>query len=151
MLLACAASTDCFPPKACQNLFAAASHFCNLYADAKMSWDKIYRIRSYLRSSLWVVPFFAIPLELVITRVVHWLDRTLGWSFLDFSTEGAQALFQAIVSATLAFVVFTFGFLLVAIQVASSQLTARLIATTLLRNPLVKYIVGLFIFTFEPG
>ncbi len=113
-----------------------------------MSWDKIYRIRSYLRSSLWVVPFFAIPLELVITRVVHWLDRTLGWSVLDFTPEGAQALFQAIVSATLTFVVFTFGSLLVAIQVASSQLTARIIATTLLRNPLVKYIVGLFIFTF---
>ena len=80
-----------------------------------MSWDKIYRVRSYLRSSLWVVPFFAIPLELVVTRVVHWLDGTFGWSFLDFSTDGAQALFQAIVSATLAFVVFTFGSLLVAI------------------------------------
>src|SRR6186713_401969 len=116
MLLAWATPTDCFPPIACQNLFAAASLFCNPLADAKMSWDKIYRIRSYLRSSLWVVPFFAIPLELVITRVVHWLDRTLGWSVLDFTPEGAQALFQAIVSATLTFVVFTFGSLLVAIQ-----------------------------------
>ena len=70
----------------------------------------------------------------MITRVIHWLDGKLGWSFLDFSPEGAQALFQAIVSATLAFVVFTFGFLLVAIQIASSQLTARIIATTLSRR-----------------
>src|SRR6478752_2692629 len=113
-----------------------------------MSWDKVYRVRSYLRSSLWVIPFFAISLELVATRVIHWSDRALEWKFLDFGADGAQALFQAVVSATLTFIVFTFGSLLVAIQVASSQLTARIIATTLLRNPLVKYIVGLFIFTF---
>jgi uncharacterized membrane protein len=44
--------------------------------------------------------------------------------------------------------VFTFGSLLVAIQVASAQLTPRIIATTLLRNDVVRYTVGLFIFTF---
>jgi uncharacterized membrane protein len=37
--------------------------------------------------------------------------------------------------------------LLVAIQVASVQLTPRVIATTLLRNNVVRYTVGLFIFT----
>jgi uncharacterized membrane protein len=44
-------------------------------------------------------------------------------------------------------VVFTFGSLLVAIQVASGQLTPRIIATTLLRDNVVKYTVGLFILT----
>jgi uncharacterized membrane protein len=44
--------------------------------------------------------------------------------------------------------VFTFGSLLVALQVASGQLTPRIIATTLLRNNVVRYTVGLFIFTF---
>lgn len=48
---------------------------------------------------------------------------------------------------TLSFVVFTFGSLLVAIQVASAQMTPRIIATTLLRNDVVRYTVGLFIFT----
>ena len=99
-----------------------------------MAWDKIYRVRSYLRSSLWVIPFFAISLELVATRVIHWSDRALEWKFLDFGADGAQALFQAVVSATLTFIVFTFGSLLVAIQVASSQLTARIIAATPLTN-----------------
>ena len=50
-------------------------------------------------------------------------------------------------TATLSFIVFTFGSLLVAIQVASAQLTPRVIATTLLRDNVVKYTVGLFIFT----
>ena len=42
---------------------------------------------------------------------------------------------------------FTFGSLLVAIQVAGGQLTPRVIATTLLRNNVVRYTVGLFVFT----
>jgi uncharacterized membrane protein len=93
------------------------------------------------------VPFIAIPVELIITRLAHGLDAWLGWNFLGFAVPGAQALLQASVTATLSFVVFTFGSLLVAIQVASSQLTPRIIATTLLRNDVVKYTVGLFIFT----
>ena len=112
-----------------------------------MNWNQFYGIRSYLKSSLWVVPFIAIPFELLATRLLHWLDAWLGWTFLGFAAPGAQALLQAIVTATLSFVVFTFGSLLVAIQVASAQLTPRIIATTLLRNDVVKYTVGLFIFT----
>jgi uncharacterized membrane protein len=112
-----------------------------------MNWSRSYGLRSYLRSSLWIVPFIAIPLELVISRLSHWLDAWLGWTLLGFALPGAQALLQAIVTATLSFVVFTFGSLLVAIQVAGAQLTSRIIATTLLRNDVVKYTVGLFIFT----
>ena len=112
-----------------------------------MNWSIFYGVRSYLRSSIWVVPFIAIPFALVITRLAHWLDARLGWSLLDFALPGAQALLQAIVTATLSFVVFTFGSLLVAIQVAGAQLTSRIIATTLLRNDVVKYTVALFIFT----
>ena len=112
-----------------------------------MSWNQWYRFNSYLRSSLWVVPFIAIPLELALTRVLHHLDSWLGWTLLGYTVPGAQALLQAIISAMLAFLVFTFGSLLVAVQVASGQLTPRIIATTLLRDGTVKYIVGLFIFT----
>src|SRR5215470_18411565 len=112
-----------------------------------MLWDRIHRLKTYVNSSLWVIPFFAIPLELVAVRAVEQLDRWLGWSLLRFSTAGTEATLQSIVSATLAFVVFTFGSILVAIQIASGQLTPRIIATTLLRDPVVKYTVGLFIFT----
>jgi uncharacterized membrane protein len=61
---------------------------------------------------------------------------------------GAQTLLQAATTAILSFLVFTFGSLLVAIQVASGQLTPRIIATTLLRDNVVRYTVGLFMFTF---
>ncbi len=100
-----------------------------------------------MRSSLWVVPFIAIPIALLATRLLHLIDAWLGWSLLGLSSTGALALLQTFVTATLSFVVFTFGSLLVAIQVASAQMTPRIIATTLLRNDIVRYTVGLFIFT----
>src|SRR6201987_737642 len=111
-------------------------------------WNQRYVLESYLKSSLWVVPFFAIPLALISVRGLERLDAWLGWRLLGFEAAGAPTLLAAFVSATLAFVVFTFGSLLVAIQVASGQMTPRIIATTLLRNDVVKYTVGLFIFTF---
>src|ERR1700739_551909 len=112
-----------------------------------MNCSRFYGLRSYLTLSLCVVPFISVPSELVITRLAHWLDAWLGWNLLGFALPGAQALLQAIVTATLSFVVFTFGSLLVAIHVAGAHLTSRIIATTLLRNNVVKYTVALFIFT----
>jgi uncharacterized membrane protein len=112
-----------------------------------MAWKHLNQLRRYIGSSLWVVPFIAIPFELVATRLVHRLDAWLGWPFLGVAVPGAQATLEAIVTATLSFIVFTFGSLLVAIQVASAQMTPRIIATTLLRDKVVKYTVGLFIFT----
>ncbi|MGF6266101.1 putative membrane protein [Paraburkholderia youngii] len=60
---------------------------------------------------------------------------------------GARSLVGDIVSADLAFLVFTFGSLLVAIQVAGGQYTPRIIATTLLRDNVIRNISGLFVFT----
>jgi uncharacterized membrane protein len=112
-----------------------------------MHWKQFYYVRDYLRSSLWIVPLVAIPLELSATRILHYLDGWLGWSLLGLGVPGAQAMLNAIITATLSFVVFTFGSLLVALQVASGQLTPRIIATVLVRNDVVRYTTGLFIFT----
>ncbi len=96
------------------------------------------RVRSHLKSSLWVVPLFAIPLGMIAVRILHWLDGQLGWTLTGFAATGlgvsgfavtgVRALLDAIITSTLSFVVFTFGSLLVAIQVASGQLTPRIIA-----------------------
>ena len=68
-------------------------------------------------------------------------------SFQRFSATGAQSMLETVITMNLSFVVFTFGSLLVVIQVASGQLTPRVIATTLLRDNVVRYTVGLFVFT----
>ena len=105
------------------------------------------RYKEYTRHALWVVPFNAIILELIVYRLLHALDNKLGWQLERFSAAGSQALLQTVNTMALSFVVFTFGSLLVAIQVASGQLTPRIIATTLLRDNVVRYTVGLFVFT----
>jgi uncharacterized membrane protein len=113
-----------------------------------MNWNHLCGFRSYLKSSLWIVPFIAIPVEFGVAWMLRGLNSWLGWSFLGFSAAGSQAMLGALITATMGFVVFTFASLLVAIQVASGQLTPRIIATTLLQDRIVSYAAGLFVFTF---
>lgn len=101
---------------------------------------------SYLRSSLWIIPIGAIVLEQIFATAIHALDSRLSWRGLDFGIEGAKAVNNTVITLGLSFVVFTFGSLLVAIQVASGQYTPRIIATTLLRDNVIRYTVGLFVF-----
>jgi len=113
-----------------------------------MTWNRRYQVKSYLRSSLWIVPLVALLLEQVLGELARTLDARLTWTGLGLGVTGVQALLNAIVTLTLSFIVFTFGSLLVAIQVASGQYTPRIIATTLLRDNVIRYTVGLFVFTF---
>ena len=117
------------------------------YVRARVVWNTIYRISSYLRSSLWVVPIVAIVVVLIAVPILRVVDGWLGWRLVGLTPEGAQSLYQTVITLTLSFIVFTFGSLLVAIQVAGGQLTPRIIATTLLRDNVVRYSVGLFVFT----
>jgi uncharacterized membrane protein len=113
-----------------------------------MTWNRWYALRSYLKSSLWIVPFFALLLEQVIFRIVYTLDARLTWIPLwPLGVTGTQTALQTIITLILSFIVFTFGSLLVAVQVASGQLTPRIIATTLLRDNVIRFTVGLFVFT----
>jgi len=112
-----------------------------------MTWSNWYRFNSYIKSALWIVPLISIVLEQIMTRVAHALDHWLAFHFLGLHVAGAQAMLQTIITLTLSFIVFTFGSLLIAIQVASGQYTPRVIATTFLRDNTVRYIVGVFVFT----
>jgi uncharacterized membrane protein len=114
---------------------------------ARLGWNTAYRSLSYLRAALWVVPIVAVVLAIAFVRAMQLLDHYVTWDLTGLGVEGARTLFQTIVTLTLTFVVFTFGSLLVAIQIASGQLTPRIIATTLLRDRVIKYTVGLNMFT----
>ena len=109
-------------------------------------WNGPYRTVNYLKSTLWTIPFLAIVLVLAIAPAVRMLDAQLGWNS-GLGVAGAQALYQTVITLALSFLVFTFGSLLVALQVASVQLTPRIIATTLLRDNVLRYTVGLFVFS----
>jgi len=120
-----------------------------------MHWNRQYIIKSYIRSSLWLMPFFAVLAYMVVTRITHgiggWLLRTgqidETAAFMGLSMAGARTMLETIVTINLSFLVFTFGSLLVAIQVAGGQYTPRIIATTLLRDNAIRFTVGYFVFT----
>ncbi len=120
-----------------------------------MRWNRKYILKSYIMSSLWLVPFFAVVLHVVVSRNTYriddWLIRTgridETTAFFGLSMAGARTMLDTIVTANLSFLVFTFGSLLVAIQVAGGQYTPRIIATTLLRDNAIRFTVGYFVFT----
>jgi uncharacterized membrane protein len=110
-------------------------------------WNRWYALASYVRSSLWIVPFIALLLEQVAFRVIYALDARITWvPPWPLGLSGTQAALQTIITLILSFIVFTFGSMLIAIQVASGQLTPRIIATTLLRDNVIRFTVGLFVF-----
>ena len=117
------------------------------YLRGRVTWGRAYRATSYLKSALWTVPLIAIALELLFGPMIHALDTWQRWKLAALAPAGATALYQTVITLTLSFLVFTFGQLLVAIQIAGGQLTPRIIATILLRNNVVRYSVGLFVFT----
>lgn len=120
-----------------------------------MLWNRRYSIKSYIRASLWLMPFFALLAWWLVNRITYnigaWLlhtgqiDETSA--FLGLTMVGARSLLDTVVTLNLSFVVFTFGSLLVAIQVAGGQYTPRIIATTLLRDNAIRFTVSYFIFT----
>ena len=113
-----------------------------------MRWNRWYTTKSYLSSALWIVPLIALVLENVIIRLVFWLQKWLSWlPWFATTSAGTTEALNTIETMTVSFIVFTFGSILIAIQVASGQLTPRIIATTLLRDNVIRFTVGLFIFT----
>ena len=120
-----------------------------------MRWNRKYAIKSYIRGSMWVVPLVAVVLYWVFHRITQaigaWLVQTgrldERTAFFGLSTAGARSLLETAVTLNLSFLVFTFGSLLVAIQVAGGQYTPRIIATTLLRDNVIRFTVGCFVFT----
>ena len=123
------------------------------------AWNRWYSIKSYLSSALWTVPLFA----LVAGRIVKFLSEMLGaWmdergiyglntTYLGLNAAEANAFLDRMFTMNLSFLVFTFGSLLVAIQIAGGQYTPRIIATTLLRDNVIRWIVGLFMFSLIWG
>ncbi len=120
-----------------------------------MAWNRRYGLISRVRSSLWIVPILAvmaaIALNRIIDRVGVWIDTRGGYDlqygFLAVTAGEAHSILDRIFTLNLSFLVFSFGSLLVAIQVAGGQYTPRIIATTLLRDNVIRWIVGLFVFS----
>ncbi len=112
-----------------------------------MTWLRRYRLRSFVRSSVWIVPLGGLLLALLLAPLLRHLDATTRWGLLAYSPSGARSLLGALVASGLSFIVVTFSILLVAIQIASGNLSPRVIPLFLRDRP-VKMVLGVFVFTY---
>jgi uncharacterized membrane protein len=115
-----------------------------------MSWAFRRRLRSFLRSSLWVVPAVSTVAAVLSVPLLRILDRILDFRLFDYTTDGARALTSIISAAMLSFVVFFFSVLLLTVQIASSTLSPRIISRPF-RSRSLKLSLGLFVFTLIYG
>jgi uncharacterized membrane protein len=110
-----------------------------------MTWLQRYRVRHYIQNSIWIAPVCAMVAALVVVRLLHWFDTVLVWQSGD--TEMARTILGTMASSMFTFIVFVCSALLVAVQLASAQLTPRIIGL-LFREPVTKFALTLFVFTF---
>jgi uncharacterized membrane protein len=111
-----------------------------------VTWLQRYRLESFLRSSVWLPPVLGMVAALLLRPLVNELDTRLGWT-AAVGVDGARAVLGALASAMLTFIVFVFSILLVAVQLASAQLTPRIIAV-FYNARILKVSLTIFVFTF---
>lgn len=112
-----------------------------------MSWLQRYRLHYFLRSSFWLVPVCAIVAAMALVPAVRWIDYELDWKWCNFTPDGARAVLGSLSGSMLTFIVFALSALLLVVQLASGQLTPRIIAVAI-ANPLSKLALGTFAFSY---
>jgi uncharacterized membrane protein len=111
-----------------------------------MTWLQRYKLRSFLRNSVWLPPFLGMVIGLCARPLIQELDATLGMT-AEVGPDAARAVLGTLVSALLTFIVFVFSIMLLTVQIASAQLTPRIIAAVY-RNRVLRVSLTLFVFSF---
>jgi uncharacterized membrane protein len=111
-----------------------------------MTWLKRYWIRNYVQDALWILPSLSALAAVALVRFLHWGEVAMGWES-SFHPETARSVLGTMAASMFTFIVFVSSALLVSVQLASSQLTPRIIALVF-RNPVMRFSLTLFAFTF---
>jgi uncharacterized membrane protein len=111
-----------------------------------MTWLQRHRLRLYFVNSVWILPVLSMAAAILVVRLLCYIDEWLGWeSSLPPAT--VQLVLGTMASSMFTFIVFVSSALLVAVQLASSQLTPRIIGIVF-RDPVTKISLVVFVFTF---
>jgi uncharacterized membrane protein len=111
-----------------------------------MTWRFRRQLTRFIRYSIWLSPVVAMIVGMATVRGLHWIDSTLGLA-ATLEPEGARTVLGALAASMFTFVVFVSSALLVVFQLASAQLTPRIVAI-LFRDPVVKISLTIFVFSF---
>jgi len=111
-----------------------------------MTWLQRYRVRHYLENSIWIFPVLSTLAAIGTVRLLHWIELKAGW-VSPFDPETARAVLGTTASALFTGIVFICSALLVAVQLASGQMTPRIIGIVF-RDPVAKLSLTILTFTF---
>jgi uncharacterized membrane protein len=113
-----------------------------------MTWHDRYRLKEFVRSSFWLFPSLSLGLAWLVAKFILWFVPHPEWPRFDASdVEGMRVSMAAFASSMLTFVVYAVSALLLAVQLASGQITPRLIRITFSRWQM-KFATSLFVFAF---
>jgi len=111
-----------------------------------MTWLRRYRLWHFVRYSIWLLPVIGMFVGMGTVRSLYWFDTETGWvSKVD--PEGTRAVLGTLSGSMFTFIVFVCSALLVAFQLASAQLTPRIIGIVF-RDAVVQWSLTLFVFSF---
>src|SRR6185369_2962701 len=111
-----------------------------------MSWLSRHRLKLYVRNSIWVFPVLSILAGLLSVAVVNRIDRGLGLQ-IDVSPDTARTVIGTVAASMFTLVVVSSSAILVTVQLASAQLTPRIV-TLVYRSRIRKFCISAFVFTF---
>lgn len=112
-----------------------------------MTWLQRYQLRRTVRWSLWLLPVLGMVAALLIAPLVRWLDGVTGWSWFSLTPDGARSILGAFTASMLTFVVFVVSSMLIVVQLASAQLTPRVIAMAF-ASWNIRWVLSLFTFAY---
>lgn len=111
-----------------------------------MSWLARYRFKLYVLNSVWIFPSLSIILALLTVVLLSRIDRALGWE-MNISEDTARMVMGTVAASMFTLVVVGSSAILLVVQLASAQLTPRII-TLVYRNNIRKLSLSFFVFTF---
>ncbi len=97
---------------------------------------------------MWIVPIASMLAAVLLLQVLRWVDHVHAPAVLGFGMDGARSVLAVIASSMLSLLVFAFSALLITVQLASAQLTPRIIAGLATGGRQVKYTIGLVMLTY---
>jgi uncharacterized membrane protein len=110
---------------------------------------QIAALREYLRSSLWFVPLLFAVAAVLLAALLLTVDTNLPSALGAFggTAEGARSVLSTIAQSMLTFTALVFTVTMLVLQLASSQLSPR-VMRTFLRDRGNQVVLGLFVATF---
>jgi uncharacterized membrane protein len=111
-----------------------------------MTWLQRYQVRHYFRNSIWILPAAGMLVALIAVPLLHRMENAMGWE-AAINPETARTVLGTLAASMFTFIVFVSSALLVAVQLASAQLTPRIISIVF-RDPVTKLSLTVFVFIF---